>query len=369
MIELTERNFEAFFKAPLNAYGNNTPYVSPMKSDLKRFLSSKTNPLFASDNDFTFFSVNENRKPIGRITAHSHRTSNQHHKTNLAYFGFFDCPNSSEVATMLLKACENWAKGKGFDKISGNFNLTAMQQIGVQTGGFEHPPFTDQIWSPPHLPKLLEENDYTQHFPMTTFELDIRNVKADQILNNENQQHLKESGFTFAPVNRKTLDARLEDARNILNESFIDNPMFVPVTKEEFEFQSKEMKWIMDPRISTIMHKDGEVAGAVIAIPDLNPMLKAIGSELGLTAPWHFLKHRLNRKRAVVIFQGVRPQFQGMGVNPIMLAHILGEIKKAGYETVGGTWIADDNKASIRQTEKSGAKPLHRLHLYSKDLA
>lgn len=368
MIELIERDFESFFKAPFNAYGKETPYVSPMKSDLKRFLSSKTNPLFNSEDDFTYFSVHQHGKPVGRITAHIHQASNELHKTNLAYFGFFDCPDNPEIASKLLGACEDWAKAKGFNKISGNFNLTAMQQIGVQTGGFENAPFTDQIWSPPHLPKLLEQNGYQQHFPMTTFELDIRGLKPEQILSQENEQLIKESGFTFAPVNRSTLDARLEDARNILNESFIDNPMFVPVSKEEFEFQAKEMKWIMDPRISTIMHKDGKVAGGVIAIPDLNPMLKAMGSKLGLSAPWHFLKHRMNRKRAVVIFQGVRPEFQGMGVNPIMLAHILVQMQKAGYEKVGGTWIADENKASIRQTEKSGAKPLHRLHLYSKAL-
>ena len=368
MIELIERDFESFFKAPFNVYGNTTPYVSPMKSDLARFLSSRTNPLFDSEDDFTYFTALENNKPIGRITAHIHKASNTLYETKQAYFGFFDCIENQEIASRLLYASEAWARAKGLEKISGNFNLTAMQQIGVQTGGFANAPYTDQIWGPPYLPELLEQNGYEQHFPMTTFELDIRGLKPEQILSNENENLIKDSGFTFAPVNRRTLDARLEDARNILNESFIDNPMFVPVTKEEFDFQAKEMKWIMDPRISTIMHKDGEVAGAVIAIPDLNPMLKAMGSKLGLSAPWHFLKHRLNRKRAVVIFQGVRPQFQGMGVNPIMLAHILVQMQKASYEKVGGTWIADENKASIRQTEKSGAKALHRLHLYSKAL-
>ena len=368
MIKLIERDFESFFKAPFNAYGNETPYVSPMKSDLARFLSSITNPLFETENDFTYFTALENGKPVGRITAHIHKASNKLHKTKLAYFGFFDCIDNQQIANKLLSACEAWASAKGFDKLSGNFNLTAMQQIGIQTSGFENAPFTDQIWSPPHLPKLLEQNGYKQHFPMTTFELGIRDLKPEQILSHENEKLIKDSGFTFAPVNRSTLDQRLEDARNILNESFVNNPMFVPVSKEEFDFQAKEMKWIMDPRISTIMHKDGEVAGAVIAIPDLNPMLKAMGSKLGLSAPWHFLKHRLNRKRAVVIFQGVRPKFQGMGVNPIMLAHILVQMQKAGYEKVGGTWIADENKASIRQTEKSGAKALHRLHLYSKAL-
>ena len=76
----------------------------------------------------------------------------------------------------------------------------------------------------------------------------------------------------------------------------------------------------------------------------------------------------MTRKRAVVIFQGVIPKYQGMGVNPLMLSYILRAMKRAGYETVGGTWIADENIASLRQTEKSGAKPLHRLHLFRKDL-
>ena len=72
MIELIERDFESFFKAPFNAYGKTTPYVSPMKSDLARFLSSRTNPLFDSEDDFTYFTALENNKPIGRITAHIH---------------------------------------------------------------------------------------------------------------------------------------------------------------------------------------------------------------------------------------------------------------------------------------------------------
>ena len=51
-----------------------------------------------------------------------------------------------------------------------------------------------------------------------------------------------------------------------------------------------------------------------------------------------------------------------------MLAHALAQMRRAGYRLVGGTWIADENRASLRQTEKGGARPLHRLHLFSKRL-
>ncbi|PBC06282.1 GNAT family N-acetyltransferase [Mesorhizobium sp. WSM3860] len=368
MITIVERDIAAFFRAPFNAYGDATPYVSPMLGDLRRSLSSKTNPLFASEDDFSFFAVLRDGRPIGRITAHVHRASNELHRLNRAYFGYFDCADDAEAAAGLLGAAESWARRRGYSEIIGNFNLTAMQQAGVMIEGFENQPYTDQVWGPPHLPRLLEANAYAGSFPMTTFEQDISTLDAERLITPERRMTLNAEGFAFAPVTRATLADRLDDARAVLNASFRENPMFVPVTKQEFDFQAKEMKWVMDPRISTVLHRRGQAVGAVIAIPDLNPLVKAAGARIGWSTPWHYLRHRLARHRAVVIFQGVLPEYQGLGLNPLMLAHALGAMRDAGYRTVGGTWIADVNKASLRQAEKSGARPLHRLQLYSKAL-
>ena len=368
MIDVREGDLDAFFAAPFAVYGGATPYVSPMLSDLKRFLSAEKNPLFETAADVAFFTAHEGGAVRGRITAHVHRASNARFGLKRGYFGYFDCADDDRVAGALLERAEDWARARGFTELLGNFNLTAMQQVGIMTGGFENAPYTDQIWGPPHLPRLLEGRGYSPSFPMTTFEIDIRNAATEKLLGSAEMQAPLDDGFRFSPITRATLDRRLEESRLILNESFADNPMFVPVTRAEYDFQAKEMKWIMDPRISAMAERNGMPAGAVIAIPDVNPMLKAMGSRLGLSAPWHFLNHRLRRRRAVVIFQGVKPEHQGRGLNPLMLAHVLGEMRRAGYETAGGTWIADENRASLRQAEKAGARPLHRLHLFGKTL-
>ena len=368
MITLVERDFNAFFDAAFNAYGPDSPYVSPMKSDLARFLSVN-NPLFQSEADFTYFAVCRDGRPVGRITAHVHQASNTLYQQAYACFGFFDCADDPEAAGMLLNAAERWAKAKGLTRLTGNFNLTAMQQAGVLTDGFENPPFTDQIWNPPHVARLLDDLGFERHFPMTTFERRFDVGPAPQVLPSDARAGLLAAGFSFAPISRATIADRLEDARTILNRSFQDNPMFVPVTAEEFMFQAKDMKWIMDPRISKVVHFEGEPAGAVIAIPDLNPLLKKLRSRMGLALPFHYMRYRARRDRAIVIFQGVMPQFQRRSVNPLMLSEMFQDMMAAGYKTVGGTWIADENIASLRQTEKSGAVPLHRLHLFSKNLA
>lgn len=368
MIDLRSGDFEAFFRAPFAAYGPNSLYVSPMKSDLKTALSKTSNPLFRGKSDLAFFTAHRGENLLGRITAHVHAESNSIFGTDHAYFGFFDCADDPEAATALLGAAEHWARSRGFSAIAGNFNLTAMQQIGVVTDGFEHPPYTDQIFSPSHIHKLLEAAGYAREFPMATFETDLDAHSAPREIGAKEQAILDDPDFSFVPITRRTLPDRLEDARIILNESFASNPHFVPVTKEEYAFQSKDMKWILDPRISSVLHYKGRPAACTICIPDLNPLLKAAGSRLGWRFPFQFLMYRLRRKRAVLIYTGVIPELQGMGVNPIVMHRVTNEMRKAGYKVCGNTWIGDTNLASLRQREKMNATLLHRLHIYRKSL-
>lgn len=366
-VSIEEKNFEAFFEAPFAAYGPDSLYVSPMKSDLKRFLSATENPLFTSDDQITYFTAHRNGQVLGRITAHVHDASNEAFGLSRAYFGYFDCADDGDAATALLTAAENWAKARGHDQIMGNFNLTAMQQIGVQTGGFDNAPYTDLIYSPSHIARLLEQNGYAPEFPMSTFEVDLTRAEPPAI-GPKQQIVLDDPDFEFVPITRSQVPRRMEDARIILNASFAQNPMFVPVSKEEFHFQARDMKWVMDPRISAVLNYRGKPAACIICIPDLNPFLQKTRSRFGLTTLWHFLVQKLTCKRAVLIFSGVIPELQGRGVNPVVLRRVILAMKQAGYQTLGNTWIGDENKASLAQKEKAGAEPLHRLHLFGKAL-
>ena len=48
-----------------------------------------------------------------------------------------------------------------------------MQMAGVVTDGFGSAPYTDMMWTPPHIAHLLEAAGYAPFFPMTTFEPDL----------------------------------------------------------------------------------------------------------------------------------------------------------------------------------------------------
>ena len=370
-MRLIEGDRDAFFEAPFQAYGRASRYVSPMRSDVMRFFDAAKNPLFASGAPFAVYAVEDGAgRLFGRICAHLHPASNARFGEARGCFGFFDCADEPEAACLLLDAAERFARAHGCDRLVGNFNLTAMQQIGVMIGGFENAPYTDMVWGPPHLPALLEANGFARTFPMTTFEIPLDGAaEPEAIFSPASRALLSDPAIDWAPIDRRQFDVRLEDARRVLNAAFHANPMFVPVTEAEYRFQAQEMMWILDPRLACIARANDEPVGAVVCIPDLNPFMKASGSRYSLATPFHLVADRLNRSRAVVIYYAVAPAWQGRGLNGAMLARVMGNARAAGYRSLGVTWIADVNAASLRQMERVGGRPLHRLHLFEKTLA
>ncbi|MFQ5961765.1 MAG: GNAT family N-acetyltransferase [Candidatus Methylomirabilales bacterium] len=368
MYELREGDFDEFFLAPFVCYGSRSLYVSPLQSDLRRLLSRTDNPLFSEHGDFTFYTVRRSGRPIGRIVAHVHHSSNRRHGLQRSYFGFFDCADDQIAARTLLAAAEEWGRRHGCTEIAGNFNLTAMQQLGVMTAGFEHFPYTDQLYNPGHIPRLLTACGYDPFFPMTTFEVDLTDFDPAKLIGPKQQQILQARDLEWQRLGRRGFHELMADALSVLNDGFINNPMFVPLTQEECFFQAKDMMWIIDRRLSVLVYDEGQPVGVVVCIPDLNPLLHAARSRMTWTTPLRYLTYRLTRRRAVIIFYAVNRSFQDRGLNGAMLVRVTGALKQAGYTRLGMTWIGDTNLPSLRQAEKMGTRVLHRLHLFRKPL-
>jgi GNAT superfamily N-acetyltransferase len=368
MYELIEGRLDEFFEVPFRIYPSTSPYVSPMKSDLERFLSTK-NPLFREADSFAFYTVRHGGAPIGRIVAHVHRASNARYGTRRSYFGYFDCADDPEAARVLLDAAEGWGRSRGFTEIAGGFNLTAMQQSGIVTDGFQGVPYTDMQYNPPYIPDLLARMGYERFFPMSTFEFDIPPIDTNAMLGDKERACLTSPELRWVPLTMGNFKSHLPALTQILNESFDKNPMFVPLTLEEFAFQAQEMMWIVDNRIACMVYDRDEPAGSFIWIPDVNPLVRATKARYSLATPFHFLRYRMNRRRALVVFTGVRPQYQKRGLSSALLYRTVKAMQDAGYRQAGTTWIADENTASLRLTQKVGAHRLHRLHLFKKSLA
>jgi GNAT superfamily N-acetyltransferase len=370
-LSLRDDDFDTFFDVPFRVYPRHSHYVSPLKSDLKRALDVSANPLFGSHGQGVRRVITAHRgdMPVGRIVAHVHGASNAAYHERRGSFGYFDCADDIEVARALLGEAESFARAHGCNQLVGNFNLTAMQQMGVLTRGFDAAPYSDMHYNPPHIPRLLEACGFAPIFPMSTFELDLLGFNPDSVLTPAIKARLEDRTLRWEPLRTRDFARVLENVRVVLNDGFRDNPMFVPLTAEEMFFQARDLSHVLDPRITSLVFDAEGPVGVVLCIPDLNPMLRAMRSRLSITAPWHLLMHRLKRRRAVIILYSVAQRAQGKGLNGAMLYRVTTALRRHGYRSLGITWIADVNGASLRQMERLGAHRIHRLHLFAKSLS
>ncbi|MEM5276820.1 GNAT family N-acetyltransferase [Cupriavidus taiwanensis] len=365
-VTLREGDFDAFFEAPFACYGHATHFVSPMKGDLARALDAAKNPLFRQFARRTWFTAHRGGRIVGRILAHVHDAANQRFGLQRGYFGLFDCIDDVAVAQALLEAAADWARRHGCDELAGSFNLTITQMIGIVTDGFAHAPYTYQEYTPPHIARLLVACGFEPFFPMRTFELDVRGCDPERLIGDKQRALLDDPAWQFTPIRRRGFEQRLRQACAVLNDGFADNPMFVPLTEAEFLYPCAGMMWIIDERLSYVASCNGEPVGVLLCVPDLNPFLRATGFRLKLATPWHLLRLRARRQRAAILFFSVRRDFHGLGVNGVMLHHLVAAMRGAGYTHLGISWVSDTNGASLRQIEKIGASPLHRLNLFRK---
>jgi GNAT superfamily N-acetyltransferase len=367
-IEIREGEFEPFFQAPFACYGRDAFVSSPLKGDLKRALDDRANPLFRDFARRTWFTAHRDGRVVGRVLALIHDASNVLHTSRRGSFGLFDCVDDIDVARALLDAAANWLRTRGCDEIAGPFNLTITQMIGVVTDGFEHRPYTYQDMSPPHVARLLGDLGFERFYPMTTFEVDVATVDLGSLAKKDHEASPHDPAWRIEPLSRWRLRQQLVDACTVLNDGFADNPMFVPLTPAEFLFASRGMRLVMDPRIACIAYENERPIGVLLCLPDLNPFLHATRYRLRWNTPWLLWRHRRRNDRAAVVFYSVRRDRHGLGVNGAMLRRCLTAMRDRGYRSLGISWISDGNAASLRQMEKLGARPLHRLHLFRKAL-
>jgi GNAT superfamily N-acetyltransferase len=361
-----EKDIDSFFDVPFNIYPKGH-FVSLFKDDIKRFLSLE-NPLFKKGDNFTYFTAFENGIAVGRIVVLIHHESNRLHNLNWAYFGYFDCLDRLDIASSLMEKAKLWAKNNGALEIVGNINFTFMQQVGIVIDGFENFPYSDQVYSPHYLPKILETLGFESFFPMVTSESDIANIDMSQFEKEKIKNIEKDPSYKFVEVGYFGIKKFMKDACLVLNEGFEKNPYFTAISLEEFEFQAKDLMMVLDPGLTILAYHDDVPVGVVICIPDLNPLLHAVKSKMGLSFLFKFLWFKFFNKRAVIIFYSVTPHCHGKGINQAILKKVITNLKKKGYEKLGLTWIADVNKSSLRQMEILAGKPLHHLSLYKKKL-
>jgi GNAT superfamily N-acetyltransferase len=352
----------------LAVYSPASPWVPPLDRDLHRMLDRGENPFFQHGEGVPLLARRPDGRPAGRILAHVYHHHNERHGERTAFFGLFECADDPAVAGALVQAAGRLGREWGCDTLRGPFNLTAMQEMGFLVDGFGEPPAVDQVYTAPFYPRLLDAAGLQRVFPHATYRIDdVRAVDLDGLLGERHRILTVERRLRIRTGNLRDFDREIETLRTLLNDSFAENPHFVPLTADELAFQIGPYRAFLDPNLLLVAEMDGVARGFVLAVPDFNPLLKRLGGRLDLPRALGVLPRVagwLWQRDACIIVQGVERRLQGQGIMRVLLARLVRTLRRRRYRRLAITWIADENAASIASVRALGARPVHRLTLY-----
>jgi len=360
-----------FIRFPWSIYDNDLAWVPPLIIERKAFLNRKRHP-FYRHGDAALFLARQNQKIVGRIMASDDPNYNAVHHSNVGCFGLFECIDDRKVAAALFEAAEGWLRRKGRHEIMGPIDYSTNYVCGLLIAGFQFPPTILTAHNPPYYAELIEGCGFEKRMDFYAWWFRDATRAAARLRKLATRLQTKRR-FTIRPGNLRDLPVESTRLRRIYNEAWRDNWGYVPFTEPEFAHLTNEMKPLLRPEFTAIAEVDGEEAGFIIALPDINVALQKIngrlttfGIPIGLI---RLLYEKQRLRRARLIAMGVRPEFRQHGVAEMLVLRIIEEAMFKLEFQGELSMTLENNRMINRFLEAIGAQRYKTYRVYSKSIA
>ena len=360
---------DEFIQFPWRIYKNDPAWVPPLIIERRAFLDRKKHP-FYRHGDAELFLARRNSEIVGRIMASDDPNYNALHKTNVGCFGLFDSIDNEDVAKALLDAAANWLRGRGRMEIMGPIDYSTNYECGLLIEGFEYPPTILTAHNPPYYQRLLEQWGFVKEVDWYAWWFDPVNAPVTRLRRLVNARARKTSvKIRSIALGHLADDSRLLSA--VFNEAWKNNWGFVPFTDAEAEQLAKEMRPIIDPRMTLIAEVDNEPVAFVICVPDINVALRHVNGRLtrfGL--PIGLIKllwYRRKIRKARFVALGVLEKYRRAGIAEMLVLQVLEEGASRGF-TAELSMTLEENFMVNRFIEAMAAKRYKTYRIYRRPI-
>ena len=356
-----------FVELPWSIYGNDPHWVPPLQIAVRELLDREKHPFYANA-EAEFFLARRDGRNVGRIAAIIDRNHNKFHEEKAGFFGFFESADDQEVANALLKTATEWVRSRGAEFIRGPVNPSTNYECGMLVEGFESSPMVMMTYNPRYYPKLMEKAGLRKIKDLHSWVNTPDGTDVEKI-GRVADRALKRHGVTVRPVNLKDFQGEVARIWDVYNAAWEKNWGFIPMTKEEFFLQGKEMKQILKPEMVLIGEAGGRMIGFALALPDVNVALKPANGKLLPTGLIKILYYQRKIRAVRVVALGVVEEFRRSGVAAGFYAELVRNARKLGYnQECEMSWILEDNVLMTRSLELMGAKRTKTYRLYQMGL-
>lgn len=368
----SRRDRALFLRLPDRLHAGDPFYVPPLLIQRREMLDSGRNPYFRHA-DVRLFLAWRDGRPVGRVSAQVDHHAVERHGP-IGHFGLLAAEDDVVVAA-LMAAAEQYLAARGMARVRGPFNLSINQESGLLVEGRDTAPSMLTPHDLPHLGPALEALGYAKARDLLAYCAPV-GPEPPRLARRLADGLAEGLGgrLTLRPFQLSRLSAEVASALQVFNDAWQDNWGFVPLTCDEMRALADSLGPLLDARLTCMAELDGEPAGMIIALPDLNEAIRGLGGRL---APfgWAALLWRLKLrglKRARVPLMGVRRTLAdtalGAALPFAMVEAIRPHLYEQGYRKVEMSWILEDNQPMRRMAEVVGGTASKRWRIYERAL-
>lgn len=353
-------------------YRSDPTWVAPLDEDLEKIFNQTKNPAFGDGEAIRWILFQDNQ-PVGRIAAHYQRGKAAKYDRPVGGFGFLETPNDPVAANLLLDTAKAWLQARGMVGMDGPANFGENDRYaGLLVDGYTQPSF-GMNYNPAYYETILTDYGFAKYYDQVSMVLQLGNGIPERF-KRAYEWVMRKPGVQITHATRKDLDRFARDFQTIYNDAWQHHLHFTPITDEKAMAMAKELRPVLLQKMMVFSYVDGEPAGILLTLPDLNQIFKPLKGHFPLWQKllfllrsrndfaWYRNRGILNRGRTIIV--GVRPKFQKMGLDVGMVAWVHPHSVAYGLKEVELGWVGDWNPLSRALQSGSGAQPgkVHRTY-------
>ncbi|MFA6627204.1 MAG: hypothetical protein WCT17_01560 [Bacilli bacterium] len=325
---ITKKDLRKFVEFPIGLYKGCPYYVPPIGSDEMDTFTKGKNPAYEFCETRLFLAIRDGII-VGRVAGLINHAYIKKLGKQIMRFTRFDVIDDLDVSKALLDQVKQWAKERKMDDLIGPIGFTDIDKQGMLVEGFEEMNLSITIYNYEYYNRHLEalgfakDVDWVEYQVTIPKEIDPRIEKLANIVE-------KRYGFHRIPIKKRSdLGPYATMAFDVINEAFAKLYGTVPLTKAIIDKSVKEYVPLVNLKyVFVIANKKEEVIGFGLCLPSIAQALKKSNGHLLPFGIFRMLRALKKSKILEMYFIAVKPEYQNMGVNAVIIA----EAVKAGIK-------------------------------------
>ena len=367
----TRKELKQFISFNYELYKNNPYSVPDLYEDMLGTLDPKHNPAFNFCEAECFLAMRDG-KILGRVAAIINKRANEKWNINAVRFGWIDFIDDQEVSKALLDTVEQWGRERGMSEIQGPLGFTDLDPEGMLIEGFDRISTMATIYNYPYYPIHLEKLGYEKDTDWIELLIKVPErvpEKFERIANMVAKRfELKVAKFK----SNRELERRYgKEIFELINKSYAPLYGFSALDDRQIEQYIKMYLPLVDRRmIALITDKNEKLVGVGITIASLAEALQKAKGRLFPFGWFHIVKALFLKRptRLDFLIVAIDPEYQGKGVNAIIINEILPNYIKMGFKEVESNPELENNEKVQAQWEIFDKEQHKRRRAYKKNI-